>query len=175
MGHCSQRDARGACAPEHAAHAHPSRWFVTRRNPGPSPSHCSTGGLARLIGRNEVAFERWSWGLHSTSVPCQSQNGGCTPGLIMLAVGELADDRVLYGYARDGSSNSRERGCGCMQTTKRTKKEKTGLARFWRRAGRFWITPRGRPHRGVEWCVSHVHAEIRSSGRGGVSKEERPR
>ena len=77
-------------------------------------------GLARLIGRNEVAFDRWSWGLPSTSVPCQSQNGGCTPGLIMLAVGELADDRVLYGYARDGSSNSRERGCGCMQTTERT-------------------------------------------------------
>jgi hypothetical protein len=38
------------------------------------------------------------------------------------------------------------------------------LARFWRRARRFWINPerrRGRPHRGVELCaVSHVHAEV---------------
>ena len=33
---------------------------------------------------------------------------------------------------------------------------RTVLARFWRRARRFWTTPRGRPHRGVEgvwWIV----------------------
>ena len=55
-------------------------------------------GLARLIGRNEVAFDLWSWHENhtpGTSVPCQSENGGCTPGLIMLAAGELTDDRVL--------------------------------------------------------------------------------
>ena len=32
----------------------------------------------------------------------------------------------------------------------------TVLARFWRRARRFWVTRRGRPHRGVELCVSHT-------------------
>ena len=40
------------------------------------------------------------------------------------------------------------------------KTEEGRAARAARR--RFWVTPRGRPHRGVELCVSHVHAEERT-------------
>jgi hypothetical protein len=38
--------------------------------------------------------------------------------------------------------------------------ERTVLARFWRRARRFWVTPRGRPHRGFEAVVDCVSCRV---------------
>jgi hypothetical protein len=93
-------------------------------------------GLTGIIGRNAVALETWSWASENepgwiqgdeeqTNAsarqvrvrPTAEASEWAPPGLILLAATGLKDEGVLCGFVRDGITNVRERGCGCMQST----------------------------------------------------------
>ena len=72
-------------------------------------------GLTRLIGSNEVAC--CSTGKNASDFVQGAPRD--VPGQILLAAGELTEGSVRCAFVRDGMSNVRERGCGCMQSLER--------------------------------------------------------
>ena len=89
-------------------------------------------GLSRLVGGNAVACcEAYYDEPHQVDAqqdkPKAARECNATgrdrfrdvPGQIMLAAGNLGEGSVRCAFARDGQSNIRERGCGCVQSPER--------------------------------------------------------